>query len=117
METKTYTTVDEYIAQLHDEKKEALAQAVRSFIKTSYPELNETIAWQLPTYKLKSNVLHFGISKQHLGFYPGSGFIAVHKEELAAYSLSKGTIRIPLDQPVPEALIRAMIDYNLNPRG
>ena len=59
----------------------------------------------MPTYWKGRNIIHFAASKKHLGIYPGDEAVAAFAEKLAGYDVSKGTIRIPYDQPLPEDLI------------
>ena len=44
--------------------------------------------------------------KEHYSVYPVNGRLAEElKEQLEPYELGKGTLRLPLSQPVPEKLI------------
>ena len=87
------------------------AQAVREAIRVSLPEAQERISWSMPTYWKGRNIIHFAASKKHLGIYPGDEATAAFAEELSGYDISKGTIRIPYDQPLPEELIRRIAQW------
>jgi uncharacterized protein YdhG (YjbR/CyaY superfamily) len=65
----------------------------------------------MPTYWKGRNIIHFAASKKHLGIYPGDEAAEVFSEELSGLSVSKGTIRIPYDQPLPEELIERIAKW------
>lgn len=76
----------------------------------------KTMAYQMPTYKARRNVIHFNCSKQHVGIYPGADAIMAFSDQFGDYSFSKGTLRVKYNQEVPEELIKqlALHSYNLN---
>ena len=96
--------IDEYIAA-QDEKYKPRLMEIREILRDALPDAEERISWSMPTYWKGRNIIHFAASKKHLGIYPGDEATAVFTEELSDYDVSKGTIRIPYDQPLPEALI------------
>ena len=97
-------TIDEYIAA-QDESVQTMLREIRSIIQTAIPEAEERISWSMPTYWKGRNIIHFAASKNHLGIYPGDEATAAFAEELTDYSVSKGTIRLPYDRPIPEQLV------------
>ncbi|MBQ3999674.1 MAG: DUF1801 domain-containing protein [Oscillospiraceae bacterium] len=97
--------IDGYIA-LQDEAVRPVLEEIRSLLREALPEAEERISWSMPTYWKGRNIIHFAASKKHLGIYPGDEAIAEFAEELKEYDVSKGTIRIPYDAPLPEDLIR-----------
>ena len=97
-------TVDDYIA-LQDEAVRPRLREARAVLKNALPEAEERISWSMPTYRKGRNIIHFAASKNHLGIYPGEEAVAEFAQELSGFSVSKGTIRIPYDQPLPAALI------------
>jgi uncharacterized protein YdhG (YjbR/CyaY superfamily) len=109
---KKYETIDQYIAGFPTDVQ-AMLQEIRKTIKKAAPEAVEKISYGIPTFFLKSNLVHFGGYKNHIGFYPGSGAINQFKEELSAYEQSKGTVRFPLDKPVPLDLIRRVTEVRV----
>jgi uncharacterized protein YdhG (YjbR/CyaY superfamily) len=102
----TYNTVDEYIDS-QPEAVQAVLQRVRSAIRKAVPDAEEVISYNIPAFKLgSSRVLYFAGWKKHYSIYPaGERIVAAFKDELAPYEVRKGTIRFPLSQPVPVALI------------
>lgn len=111
MDTK-YTTIDEYIAGFPVGVQKIL-QEVREVIKQAAPEAEETISYGIPTFKLQGNLVHFGGYKSHIGFYPAPRGLEKFKEELSAYEGSKGTVKFPLDKPIPYDLIRKIVAFRV----
>lgn len=97
-------TVDEYIAA-QDERIQPRLNEIRDILRTALPDAEECISWSMPTYRKGRNIIHFAASKNHLGLYPGGEASAVFAEELTAYDVSKGTIRLPYDRELPAELI------------
>lgn len=97
-------SIDGYIAA-QDEKIRPRLNEIRLILKTALPEAVERISWSMPTYWKGRNIIHFAASKKHLGIYPGDDATAAFADELAGYDVSKGTIRLPYDQPLPVELI------------
>jgi uncharacterized protein YdeI (YjbR/CyaY-like superfamily) len=107
------STIDEYINQFDGDKKKYLME-VRRLIAQSVPESTvETISYQMPTFRYRGNLIHFAMNKQHLGLYPGPEAIAHFAAQLEGFKTSKGAVQIPLDQPIPEKIIRAIVAFNL----
>ena len=98
------TTVEEYIAA-QEESVQPRLQALRAILRAAIPEAEERISWSMPTYWKGQNLIHFSASKKHLGLYPGGEATTVFAEELKGLDVSKGTIRLPYDRPLPEELI------------
>jgi uncharacterized protein YdhG (YjbR/CyaY superfamily) len=103
----TFSTIDEYIATFPKDVQQVLQQ-VRQTIRDAAPDATEAISYQIPTFKLNGNLVHFAGWKKHIGFYPG-GAIDHFEKELAGYDVAKGTIQFPLDKPMPLALIRRIV--------
>lgn len=101
---KQYNNIDEYIANF-PEDVQAKLQQIRKAIVAAAPEAKEKIAYGIPTFTLNGNLIHFGGYDTHFGLYPGSAGVAEFKERLKDYETSKGTIRFPLDKPLPLDLI------------
>lgn len=97
-------TVDEYIAA-QDERVQPRLREIRDILRAALPDAEECISWSMPTYRKGRNIIHFAASKNHLGLYPGGEASAVFAEELTAYDVSKGTIRLPYDRELPAELI------------
>lgn len=95
-----------YISTFPRETQQALKK-VYAAIQSIVPEgTEETMRYGIPTFHLNGNLVHFGGFTHHVGFFPGPGAIVACKKELAGYKTSKGAIQLPLDQPMPVALLR-----------
>ena len=106
------TTIDAYIAAFPDDVQSILQQ-IRRTIHDAAPEATEAISYQMPTFKLHGNLVHFGAFKNHIGFYPVPSGIEAFQDELAAYKQGKGSIQFPLDRPMPFDLIRRIVEYRV----
>ena len=102
---KNYKDIDEYLANFSGDTRDKLEQ-IRKIVREIVPEATEKISYGIPTLTYHGNLLHFAGYKTHIGFYPGSGPIKEFAEELSGYETAKGTIRLPLDKPLPVDLIR-----------
>lgn len=105
-------TIDEYIAKFPEEIQEILNN-IRSLISKEAPKAEEAMTYGIPTFKLKGNLVHFAAFKKHIGFYPTPGGIEAFKKELSEYDISKGTVRFPLDKPIPYTLIRKIVKFRV----
>ena len=106
--TTNYQNIDEYITGFPADIQ-AILQKIRRTIHEAAPEAVETISYQMPTFKLKGNLVHFAAWKTHIGFYPTPSGITHFAAELAPYEKSKGTVHFPLDRPIPYDLIRKIV--------
>ena len=100
-------TIDEYIA-VQPEAVQPKLRELRRILRAAVPEAEERISWSMPTYWKGQNLIHFAASKKHLGLYPGGEATTVFAEELKDYDVSKGTIRLPYDKPLPAELIETI---------
>lgn len=104
--------IDKYIAGFpHDVR--ATLEKIRETIREAAPDAEETISYQIPTFTLKGNLVHFAAFNKHIGFYPTSTGIEKFKNELSAYEMTRGTVRFPLGQPVPFGLIGKIVKFRV----
>jgi uncharacterized protein YdhG (YjbR/CyaY superfamily) len=102
-------TVDEYLEPLSSEKRAAL-EKLRQTIKSAVPKAEECISYGMPGFRLGARLLvSFGAAARHCAFYPGAHPVQAHRDELKAYSTSKGTVRFTPDNPLPTALVRKLV--------
>jgi uncharacterized protein YdhG (YjbR/CyaY superfamily) len=106
MAKTNFKSVDDYIAT-QPETVRAILQRVRGTIRKAVPRAQEVISYQIPAYKLDGGaVIYFAGWKEHYSLYPASDrLVKAFKGDLAPYKVSKGTIRFPLNAPVPAKLI------------
>ena len=104
--------IDEYIAGLPNDVQEIL-EKIRMTIRKAAPDAEETIKYQIPTFTLNGNLVHFAAFKKHIGFYPTPTGIETFKDELSVYEGAKGSVRFPLDKPVPFDLISKIVKFRV----
>jgi uncharacterized protein YdhG (YjbR/CyaY superfamily) len=104
--------IDEYIAGFPKDIQERL-QKIRNTIREAAPDAEEAIKYQMPTFTLQGNLVHFAAFKNHIGFYPAPRGIEAFQEELSAYEGAKGSVRFPLDQPIPYELIGRIVRFRV----
>jgi uncharacterized protein YdhG (YjbR/CyaY superfamily) len=100
----TPRSIDQYIAHFPPDVQEKL-EKIRAAIRKAAPDAEETIRYKMPSFVLKGNLVYFAAFKKHIGFYPRTTAIGKFRKELAAYEGAKGSVRFPLDKPIPTALI------------
>ena len=104
--------IDEYIASFPKDIQEIL-EKLRETIRKAAPDAEEIISYQMPTFALKGNLVHFSAFKKHIGFYPAPTGIEVFKKELSAYEAAKGSVKFPLDKPIPFDLIGKIVIFRV----
>ena len=109
--------VDAYIAGFPPKIRQILKK-IRAVIRRTAPGATESITYQIPTYKLNGRrLIYFAGFKSHIGFYPVTPDVkAKFKKELAGYKGGKGTVRFPLDEPVPYGLIARIVKFKMRER-
>lgn len=108
-----FTTIDEYISTFPAEIQ-AILQSVRAAIHEAAPAAEEKISYQMPTFYLHGNLVHFAAFKHHIGFYPTPTGVEAFQERLSQYKGAKGSVQFPLDQPMPLDLIRDITKYRVD---
>lgn len=107
-----FKTVDEYLSTFSGSTKKLLQQ-LRQTIKQAAPQAEEGISYNMPAFKLNGPLVYYAGYKEHIGFYPLPSAIEAFKKELAGYEGSKGTIRFPVDKPLPLGLIEKMVKFRV----
>ena len=107
MKSKTFESMDAYIAAQPQDMQRALSR-VRATIGKAVPDAVGTISYNMPAFKLHGRVLlYFAGWAEHYAIYPGSADALLElKADLAPYKVSKGTIRLERADPVPVALVK-----------
>ncbi|MGO9242403.1 MAG: iron chaperone [Bryobacteraceae bacterium] len=103
-------SVDEYLAGLPEPARTTL-EKLRAVIRTAAPkETEEVISYGMPALRYNGPLVYYAAFAGHCSFFPGSkAVIEQFKDELAGYSIAKGTIRFPLDKPLPSSLVKKMV--------
>jgi uncharacterized protein YdhG (YjbR/CyaY superfamily) len=86
---------------------------MRAVIRTAAPVAEEEINYGIPTFFTTETLVHFAGYKHHVGFYPSPSGIEHFKRELANYELSRGTVRFPLDKPIPYDLVARITEFRV----
>lgn len=107
-----YDTIDEYIAQFPPDVRNILIK-LREIIHEAAPDATEKISYQMPTFWLNGNLVHFAAFKNHIGFYPTPDGIIGFKDELSIYKNAKGSVQFPLDRPIPYDLISRIVRFRI----
>lgn len=105
-------TIDEYIAGFPPDIQ-AILQQIRMTVRAAAPEAQETISYQMPTFTLHGNLVHFAAFTNHIGFYPTPSGMEEFEQALSPYKGGKGSARFPLDQPIPYDLIDAIVRFRV----
>ena len=105
--------IDEYIDGFPSEIQDIL-ESLREVIKETAPQAEETINYGIPTFKLNGNLVHFAAFKKHIGFYPTPSAVEAFQKDLLPYETSKGTVRFPIDKPIPFDLIKRIVKFRVN---
>ena len=108
----TSTDMDVYISSFPHEIKERL-EKIRRTIRAAAPEAKETIKYGIPTFTLNGNLVSFAAYKKHIGLYPAPKGTEEFNKELSAYGSEKSTVRFPLDKPIPQDLIRRIVNLRV----
>ena len=103
-------TVDEYLAKVPEPQRTTLAK-VREVIQTVLPaQATEVISYRIPCVKYRGMLVGYAAFTDHCSLFGmSSTLLGPLKEELKNYSTSKGTIRFPIDKPLPAALIKKLV--------
>lgn len=109
---KSVSTIDEYIAQFSPDERKQLKE-LRGIINKTAPLAEEKISWNMPTFFQNKNLVHFAMHKNHIGFHVGPTAVDKFESELVDFHYSKGTIRLPIDQPLPHKLIKDIVQFKV----
>lgn len=111
MGTRASSSIDEYIEHFPEHTR-ALLDEVRMLIRETVPDATETMSYRMPTFDLNGrHLVHFAGYETHIGFYPIPTGVEAFKDELSAFKTGKGSVRFPLDQPLPLDLIRRIVEF------
>ena len=116
--TPVPASVDEYIAGFPPETRRRLEQ-LRAVVHEVAPAATERISYGMPTFDLRGHALvYFAGYERHIGLYPVTGAVAeALEEELRPFKRGKGSVQLPLDRPLPVALVRRIIELRVGEIG
>ena len=111
MKSPPVESIDAYIADFPGDIQKKL-KAIRATIHKAAPSAEETIKYAMPTFTLHGNLIHFAAFQKHIGLYPVPTGVTGWEKELAPYVTGKGSLQLPLDEPMPLALISKVVKFN-----
>jgi uncharacterized protein YdhG (YjbR/CyaY superfamily) len=109
---RQFESIDEYIKPFPKDVRDIL-EKVRQAIQRAAPEAEEAISYQMPTFKLNGNLVHFAAHRTHIGFYPTPSGIEAFKKELSPYKGARGSVQFPIDKPIPLELVKRIVKYRV----
>jgi uncharacterized protein YdhG (YjbR/CyaY superfamily) len=113
MAKTNFQTIDEYISTFPKDVQ-GILEKIRKTIRKAAPDAEEKISYQIPAFTLKgSYLIYFAAYKKHVGLYPAPRGSEEFKEELSAYEGGKGTVKFPLDKPIPFDLISRIVKFRV----
>jgi uncharacterized protein YdhG (YjbR/CyaY superfamily) len=103
-------SIDAYLADVPEPARSTL-QRLRAVVRAAAPkQTTETISYGIPAFRYLGLLVGFGAYAKHCSFFPMSAtLIDEMAGELSRFATSKGTIRFPLDRPLPAALVRRIV--------
>lgn len=113
MAQQKFKSIDQYIETFPNDVR-VILEKIRQTIRKAAPNAEETISYQMPTFKLNGTYLvYFAAWKNHIGFYATPSGNEAFKEELSVYQGAKGSVRFPIDKPMPFDLIKKIVKYRI----
>jgi uncharacterized protein YdhG (YjbR/CyaY superfamily) len=109
---RQYKTIDEYIKTFPVDVQSIL-EKMRQTIRQAAPGAVEAIAYEMPTFRLNGNLVHFAAFENHIGFYPTPSGIDAFKKEISRYKWAKGSVQFPLDKPIPYDLVGKIVKFRV----
>jgi len=109
-DARKFLTIDAYHEAQTPEVRGKL-EALRCAILEACPEIQETISYNMPAFRLRTNLVYYAVNKNHIGFYPTAEPIRVFAEQLQGFKTSKGAIQFPNDVPLPLQLVQDIVRF------
>lgn len=101
--------VNQYLAGVTEPARSTLKK-IRTAIRAAAPKAaTETISYGMPMFKYKGMLAGFAAFSKHCSLFPTNAAMEKCKKELKGYQTSKGTVRFPLDKPLPASLVKKLV--------
>jgi uncharacterized protein YdhG (YjbR/CyaY superfamily) len=108
-----FQSVDAYIAACPPQSQKRL-QKVREIIQRSVPAATEKISYQIACFELNGrNLVHFAGWEKHISLYPVPAGDEAFERQIEPYVAGKGTLKFPLDKPLPVKLIKRVVELHV----
>ena len=110
--------IDTFLATVSEPARGTLEALRRSILEVA-PDAEQCISYGMPAFRVQGQVVAgFAAFKNHLSYLPHSGsVIGALGDRLAGYKGTKGSLHFPLDQPLPDALVRALVEQKMRDLG
>jgi uncharacterized protein YdhG (YjbR/CyaY superfamily) len=115
MKPHQFRDIDDYISNFPADLRKVLKE-IRMTIRRAVPPAKETIKYNMPAFTLNNRAVYFRAFNQHIGFYPAPKDVLGFEDETKKYQSGKGSLRFPLQQPMPLELIARLAINRLKPR-
>lgn len=111
-------TVDEYLDGAPEPQRTTLIR-LRATLRSLLPSATETISYGMPAFKVEGKaVAGYAYWKGHCSYFPHSGSVLPRiADELGSYDWSKGTLKFPVEEPLPPALVARLVQVRLDELG
>ena len=114
MAKTNFQSIDEYISACPPDSQAYLRQ-IRKLIRALVPDANERISYQMAAFERNGrNLIHFAGWKKHVSLYPVPAGSEAFERQITKYAGGKGTLKFPLDEPLPIKLIERVIKLHLD---
>jgi uncharacterized protein YdhG (YjbR/CyaY superfamily) len=104
--------IDDYIAAAPAEVR-PIIEKIRQTIAAVAPDAEEVISYRMPAFRRNAILVYFAAFKHHIGFYPPVSGDAKLEKDLARYAGPKGNLKFPVDEPIPYALIKRIVQLRV----
>ena len=112
LDHQKYKTIDEYVNAAAKEVQPVL-QELRRVIHEAAPSAQEVISYNMPAFRQNGILVYFAAFKNHIGFFPTASGVSAFMKALTAYKTAKGTVRFPLDKPIPYDLVVSIVKFRV----
>jgi uncharacterized protein YdhG (YjbR/CyaY superfamily) len=114
----TTQDIDDYLALVEEPKRSSL-EALRRSILEAVPDAEQCLSYGLPAFKVQGRtVAGFAAFKNHLSYLPHSGSVLGEMgDDIAGYQSTKGSLHFPVDQPLPDVLVRRLVEAKMRQLG
>ncbi|MBF8247582.1 MAG: DUF1801 domain-containing protein [Bacteroidetes bacterium] len=105
-------SIAEYIQAAPRGAREKL-RAMHACIRSAAPGATEGLKWGMPAFSYRRILVTFAGFKHHIGFYPTPSAVKAFAKSLSKFKTAKGSIRFPLEKPLPLPLIRKITAFRV----
>lgn len=113
----SFATVDDYIAKQSEAAQEILNE-LRNLIHDAAPDVVEIPNSKVPSFTLVPDAkpqlqLMIAAYTKFVSFYPFEKTMEAFADQLKVYETGKGSVKFPLNKPLPKELISQMVTFRM----